>query len=125
MLAIVIITMLKRLLFLLGTVTLLLFSADNLFGQEIKQPFANGDFGEKLKDISHVVIKVDKKMYDFEMDTLGVGFRTILQIEPDWIKSIDVLKNKELEGMTKTYLILNLKRGKLKKLPVEMRSKFY
>ena len=116
--------MLNKFVILLGTIVLFLFSAENLFGQETKQSFINGDFSEKMKDITHVVIKAGKKTYDFKMDTLSIRYKTIIQINPKWIKTIDVLKNKGLEGPTQTFLIITLKRGKLKKLPLETRKKF-
>lgn len=77
-----------------------------------------------MNEIDHFIIKGDNKTYEFKMDTSSVDYKSLSKINPDWIKAIDVLKNKQLEGGAKTVVVITLKNNKFNKLPVDMRNKF-
>ena len=74
--------------------------------------------------VDHFIIKGDNKTHEFKGDTSSVDYKSLSRIDPNWIKEIKVLKNEQLEGKTKKSVIITLKKGKLKKLPDDMRKKF-
>jgi hypothetical protein len=112
-------------LLLFGILILFSLHSHTGFGQKKQSSFANYDASGKKIDISYVIIKGDEKSYQFEMDSLSADFRSLSEIDPNWIKSIEILKYKPLEGDTKNGMIMTLKKRKLNKLPSDMKRKFH
>lgn len=106
------------------TLALTIFLTDSARGQVTTQPFAIRDSNRGTIEVDHFIIKGDNKSYSFMGDTLSVDYKSLSQIDPNWIKEIEILKNEQLEGKQKTVVVITLKKGKVKKLPDEMRNRF-
>lgn len=115
----------NKFLIVSSAIVLLVFQPRYSIAQVTTEPFAVHDSHGMMNGIDQIVIKADHKMYAFKMDTTSVDYKLFSQIDPHWIKAIDILKNKPLEGEAGTVIVITLKRRKIKQLPEELRKKFY
>lgn len=116
--------MVVRFLIPLLTLALTVLSTDSARGQLTTRPFTIRDSNKGTIDVDHFIIKGDNKAYEFKGDTLSIDYKSLSRIDPHWIKGIDILKEERLNGGTETFVIIKLKKGKIKKLPDDMKAKF-
>jgi hypothetical protein len=109
---------------LFGIVIVFFVSNADVLAQTTKNLFPVYDSNGAAIDFAHVIVKADGKTYAVKYDTSGNDYKSLSQINPHWIKSIDILKENQLQGGTKTVLIMTLKRRRLSKLPTDLKSRF-
>jgi hypothetical protein len=116
--------MVKRTFVTFLTLTLAVLVIGSAVGQVATQPFAIRDANKEPVDVDHFIIKGDNRTYEFKMDTASVDYKSLSRIDPNWIKKVEILKGEQLHGGDQTVVIITLKKGKIKRLPDDMRAKF-
>jgi hypothetical protein len=116
--------MVVRFLIPLLTLALTVLSTDSARGQLTTRPFTIRDSNKGTIDVDHFIIKGGNKNYEFKGDTSSIDYKSLSRIDPNWIKGIEILREERLNGGTATVVIIKLKKGKIKKLPDDMKAKF-
>ncbi|GAA5033681.1 hypothetical protein GCM10011506_26280 [Marivirga lumbricoides] len=81
--------------------------------------------------MTFIILHKDKKLKIPENGNVedSVDMNVIKEINPEWIKSMDILKGEEAakyDSINKNGVVLvELKKGKFRKIPRKLRRKFY
>lgn len=107
------------------TLAISMLTIGGIRAQEVTQPFAIRDSAKNAIDVDQYIIRGEKKTLQLNGDTASVDYKSLSNIDPAWIKKIELLKGNHLHGgEQKTVALITLKRGKIKRLPDEIRAKF-
>lgn len=115
--------MVKQLQIISATIVLILVGHNKLFGQVTHELFAIRDSNLGINSIDFYIINGGNKTYEFKADTSSTDYKELCKINPNWIKAIDILKNQQLQGETKTIVVITLKKKEVDKLSPDLKSK--